>query len=287
MLDWVGMANIRQPMNIIEQSTTFAVQATLQVFVNLTVANTRGIHMSRLYLHTEELATLSAAKGKQLLKKCIISHAEISDTARISIAFLLPIKQPSLLSGNAGWRSYPVTINLTDGPAGGQCDISVKVAYSSTCPCSTALSQQLIADSFAATFGTATMVDPQQVIAWMRTEDQLAATPHSQRSYAHIKIRTSMDADWPIVAVIDCIEQSLQTRVQTAVKREDEQEFARINALNTMFCEDAARRIKLALNEQHYIEDYWLRVDHLESLHEHDAVAIASKGVVNGYRAEL
>jgi glyoxylate/hydroxypyruvate reductase A len=32
--------------------------------------------------------------------------------------------------------------------------------------------------------------------------------------------------------------------VQTAVKREDEQEFARLNAQHPMYCEDAARRLK-------------------------------------------
>jgi len=74
------------------------------------------------------------------------------------------------------------------------------------------------------------------------------------------------------------------TPVQAAVKREDEQEFARLNASNLMFCEDAARRVQAILaNDQHF-EDFWVRVNHLESLHPHDAVAIVTKGVEGGYR---
>ena len=37
------------------------------------------------------------------------------------------------------------------------------------------------------------------------------------------------------------MEAALGTPVQTAVKREDEQAFARLNGRNLMFCEDAPR----------------------------------------------
>ena len=48
---------------------------------------------------------------------------------------------------------------------------------------------------------------------------------------------------------IDRIESSLKTPVQAAVKREDEQEFARLNGQNLMFCEDAARRLQHELDK--------------------------------------
>jgi GTP cyclohydrolase IB len=71
--------------------------------------------------------------------------------------------------------------------------------------------------------------------------------------------------------------------VQTAVKRVDEQEFAKLNGQNLMFCEDSARRLKRALDGQPCYQDFWLRVNHLESLHAHNAVAIATKEVEGGY----
>ena len=50
-----------------------------------------------------------------------------------------------------------------------------------------------------------------------------------------------------------------------------------------MFCEDSARRLKRALDNQPCYQDFWLRVNHLESLHAHNAVAIATKEVEGGY----
>jgi GTP cyclohydrolase I len=44
-----------------------------------------------------------------------------------------------------------------------------------------------------------------------------------------------------------------------------------------MFCEDAARRMQRALNDDERIADFWVRASHHESLHPHDAVAVASK----------
>jgi GTP cyclohydrolase I len=64
--------------------------------------------------------------------------------------------------------------------------------------------------------------------------------------------------------------------VQTAVKREDEQAFAELNAANLMFCEDAARRVAAALSGDERVERYDVRVAHFESLHPHDAVARVS-----------
>ena len=66
-------------------------------------------------------------------------------------------------------------------------------------------------------------------------------------------------------------------------KREDEQEFARLNGENLMFVEDAGRRIKNSLDKQSRFDDFWVRIEHHESLHAHDAVGVFTKGVENGY----
>ena len=111
------------------------------------------------------------------------------------------------------------------------------------------------------------------------------ATPHSQRSYAKIKVELEgCRTDFPIDNLIDQVEGALKTPVQAAVKREDEQEFARLNGANLMFCEDAARRIKTVLDDEEEYHDYWVRVDHVESLHPHNAVSIVTKGLNDGYK---
>ena len=71
--------------------------------------------------------------------------------------------------------------------------------------------------------------------------------------------------------------------MQSAVKREDEQEFARLNGQNLMFVEDAGRRLKALLDDEDRWHDFWVRIEHHESLHAHDAVGVFTKGVEQGY----
>jgi GTP cyclohydrolase I len=130
---------------------------------------------------------------------------------------------------------------------------------------------------------------------WLGTEQGIVATPHSQRSLAKVLVRldhdrvaahpprTSSEDGFPITDLVDLIEDALQTPVQTAVKREDEQEFALRNGQNLMFCEDAGRRLKSALSQDERLMDFWVRVEHHESLHAHNAVSIITKGVEGGY----
>ena len=88
-------------------------------------------------------------------------------------------------------------------------------------------------------------------------------------------LRPAFD-ELPLLSLVDAVEAALGTPVQTAVKREDEQAFAELNAANLMFCEDAARRVAAALSGDERIERYEVRVAHFESLHPHDAVARVS-----------
>lgn len=70
---------------------------------------------------------------------------------------------------------------------------------------------------------------------------------------------------------------AIGTPLQTLVRRSDEQEFARLNADNLMFCEDAARKIKATLEQSEWILDYWFKVEHQESLNAHNAVVVDQK----------
>ena len=90
-----------------------------------------------------------------------------------------------------------------------------------------------------------------------------------------MELRPQFD-ELPLVALVDAIEAALGTPVQTAVKRVDEQAFARLNAENLMFCEDAARRVASVLANDPHIARYDATVAHYESLHPHDAVARVS-----------
>jgi len=288
VLDWVGMSNIEMPLMVEMQGDSRPVSALVEAFVNLNQPKAKGIHMSRLYLMLDELSVESALNQKNLAKlldNFITSHEDLSDSAHVKFEFDYHMRRKSLISGKLGWKAYPVVItgNLTQGHL--DVELAVKVPYSSTCPCSAALARQLIQNAFNDKFDGE--VSAEEVHKWLGTTDGIVATPHSQRSIAEVKVKLSdMVNDFPIVDLVDAIENALQTPVQAAVKREDEQEFARLNGQNLMFCEDAGRRIKHALNSIEGYRDFWLRVNHYESLHAHDAVAVASKGVEGGYQAK-
>lgn len=289
-LDWVGMGEIEMPVSLAcENGRQATAAARVNAFVNLAQPDVRGIHMSRLYLHVDKMLSSEAATPaslRRLLKDFLDSHAGLSDRAMVSLRFEHMVRRQALASDNSGWKAYPVTITAVMDRGHFALELGLSVAYSSTCPCSAALARQLIQEQFEADFSAGKPLDREAVLAWLGTEQGIRATPHSQRSHAEVKLRLVPSfQDFPIIEVIDRIESALKTPVQTAVKRVDEQAFALLNGQNLMFCEDAARRIKSALQDDERISDFWLRASHLESLHPHDAVAVATKGVAGGYSA--
>jgi GTP cyclohydrolase I len=288
-LDWVGMGRIEMPVSLAADDGRVATSpARVDAFVNLRRADARGIHMSRLYLHVDRMLSaepVTPAGLRRLLKDFLESHADLSDRAMLKIQFEHLVRRRALASDNSGWKSYPVTLTAVLDRGHFALELGLQVLYSSTCPASAALARQLIQDQFAKDFA-ADGLARDAVLAWLGSEQGIVATPHSQRSVAEVKLRlVPAFADFPIVAALDRIEDALQTPVQTAVKRVDEQAFALLNGQNLMFCEDAARRIQRALAPDERIADFWLRVSHQESLHPHDAVAVATKGVAGGYTA--
>lgn len=286
-LDWVGMSEIRQPLRISDSSQEREVSAKIQVFVDLDDPAAQGIHMSRLYLLLDQHAQtrpLTPAGLKLLLSSLLETHRDLSTRAFIQFDFDYFLRRDALVSDYSGWNPYPVTIKGALSEGAMHIELGLGVLYSSTCPCSAALARQLIQDQFQRDFGALGRVGSSEVRAWLGRQESVVATPHSQRSFAHLLMRLSNRTDeFGITSLIDMAEEALGTPVQTAVKREDEQAFALRNGQNPMFCEDASRKLKSALNSREEVLDFWLRVEHYESLHAHDAVAIVTKGVHGGY----
>ena len=291
-LDRVGMNEIEVPIRLSENNGTssFLTPAQVSAFVSLDDPHAKGIHMSRLYLQLQEGLTsniLSFSLLKKLLTKFIESHVSLSESSAIEVAFDYMLERPALVSSNLGWRKYPLIFGATFDKGKVYFDLHFTITYSSTCPCSAALARKLIQDHFLKEFPK-DQVSREDVYHWLGSDKGILATPHSQRSLAQVQIRFANEtlfanpADW--VKMIDLLEKSLGTPVQAAVKREDEQEFALLNGRNLMFCEDAARKLKNGLTDIKEIEDYKIKVSHIESLHPHNAVSIVTKGVEGGLK---
>lgn len=270
-LDWVGMCGIALPVLINGQQLAAKVDAG----VSLDNEEARGIHMSRLYLALEMLENdqLTPALLRRILERFIATHEELSNNAYLNIHTDLLLKRPALISPLSGWKAYPVSVRASLKNGLFHVELSIDVSYSSTCPCSAALARQLIQQQFANDFGEKSL-NLDDVLNWLGSTNGIVATPHSQRSTAHLRLRLNDDCNaLPLIAIINDAEMALGTAVQTAVKRADEQAFALANGQNLMFCEDAARRLHGALKCVPTINAFHLRIIHAESLHAHDAVA--------------
>ncbi|MEM9303914.1 MAG: GTP cyclohydrolase FolE2 [Pseudomonadota bacterium] len=287
-LGWVGMQDIEAPVNLaVEGGVAPQASARVTAFVNLVRPEARGIHMSRLYLHVDQLLShepLTPGLMMQLLDEFMRSHDDLSDGAYVRVDFDYLVRRSALRSDNSGWRRYPVHVAATRLRGQTRLEIGARIVYSSTCPCSAALARQIIQQNFERDFEGPNAPSFEDVRAWLGTERAISATPHSQRSHADLRVVIDEGNDlFPLLDLIDQVENALATPVQAAVKREDEQAFAQLNGENLMFCEDAARRIQHALNGDPRFVDFWARASHRESLHPHDAVAVACKGIPGGF----
>lgn len=285
-INWVGMSQIDVPIQLPAPMKGTS-DARVQAYVSLDDPAAKGIHMSRLYLALDDLLAnqpLSPALISSLLGRFLETHTGLSNNAFVELRFNAVLRRNALLSDNSGFKRYPSFIRGSRRGDEIKLEVGVDVEYSSTCPCSAALARQLIQEGFEETFGSEGKIDADAVKAWLGTIEGIRATPHSQRSRAQlIATVDSSQSTFPFLQMIDAVETALGTPVQTAVKRVDEQEFARLNGQNLMFCEDAVRRVSTAMGSLIAVEDFWVRVNHFESLHAHDAVAVATKGIEGGY----
>lgn len=290
-IDLVGIRDLRLPVQL---SKKLKVSARLSLWVSLKDESARGIHMSRLYLSLHEYFAkhvVSFSGLKRLLLKGVKSQGGISDSGRLRLESGLPVLRKALKSSISGWREYPfhfeVNYNSKESPSSFEYIAGGEILYSSTCPCSASLSLQIIKKDFEKHFKGKTQIQKKEALAWLSKRGFLPATPHAQKSSLlfNLKLRESSKDSFSLLSFIDDMEKALGTPVQTAVKREDEAEFARLNSANLMFCEDSARRAGSLLQKRKDFLDYSVRVRHYESLHPFTVESLMVKGEKGGFRA--
>lgn len=256
-ISWVGMGQIQSACLV----SQFNVPCSLDIGVNLK-AGYRGIHMSRLYQsHLDYFLqkNLDSQTLNQFLQNALNSQEKLSDEITIKVNLQFPMVTQSLKSGRAGFRNYPVTI-IAHKKNQGPCEfwLQFEILYSSTCPQSASLSMEMLN-------------------SLKEIPTRLPGTPHAQRSRGVIKLKVSQFTESDLQEFIQQAESSLQTPVQTVVKKVDEMEFARLNAENLMFCEDAVRNVYQGLNLNHQILGFSVFCEHQESLHPHNASSYLSR----------
>lgn len=250
----VGISNFVVPIQFMQRGSDSPIKLETSITGSVSLdAQKKGINMSRImrtfYEYNDELFSID------LIEKVLNSYTDKleSESARIQMKFRYPMVIESLRSGLSGYQYYEVALEVLKSKTGDIKKIMhVDYVYSSTCPCSTELSEH------------------------SRMYRNVMATPHSQRSVARVSLE--MKDFVYIEDIIEAMRTAIPTETQVMVKREDEQAFAELNAANTIFVEDAVRLFFKSIDAMPAVGDFRVIASHQESLHSHDAISILVSG---------
>ena len=264
----VGIAPVDLPVVIKRRDgSTQVLQTEASLYCSLDDVNAKGLNLSRLYLlmHEKIKDHLSIEGIRDALKE--LAEKQGSNNAYCKLRFKYPWTQDALRSkGEAdskltGHIAYKTEIEGQYRNGIYKFFLTVDYVYSSTCPCSFELAHDAMSKRAA------------------------AANAHSQRSIARVKIQFDPSNIVWIEDLVELCRTQIPTEVQIVVKRRDEQAFAELNGSNLFFSEDVCRLLYEALDvwyDEGRISDFSISVNHQESLHPWDAIAVTSKFDSNG-----
>lgn len=235
-----------------------------------------GINMSRLYQFLQEEAAkihVSTEFFESILNRYREDMRDedtdpLFQKSYLKLRFKYALKQKSLKSERFGWQYYNCVLEGRNINGEMSLFLTVCYEYSSTCPCSLSMSKQ-----YEYEHSTEKTV-----------EGNGMAVPHSQRSEAKVTVQIKNIEEFFVEDLVELLRKAIPTETQSFVKRVDEQAFALLNAQNPMFVEHATRRLSEALNSDDKILDWVASVEHWESLHSHNAVAVISKNAEGGLK---
>lgn len=255
----VGVENVEVPFSLESKYGGFHnLIANVSMRTNLN-KNTKGISMSRLIRTLKPYLDLPL---KHRLIKQILEDLQRnvgSDESYMKFSFRLPILKKSPMSDN----KFPIYYKCSfEGQTFKDIDFKfyqgVRIQYASYCPCSAELCCDL-------------------------KDRGYNGFPHAQRSFADILVETKEPHYVWLEDIIEAVENEIKTLPYPIIKREDEQEIARIASLFPMFVEDAIRLISDVLDKREDIYDWIVKCTHEESIHTSEAIAINYKGIDGGF----
>jgi len=261
----VGIENLELPFDLLLRNGK-----TIRMIANVSLStdldrDKKGISMSRLLIAIEKF--LYEGLNWDVIKNSLdyIATKIESDNSYVKFDFSLPINKISPLSKNVFPMFYKCCFEGFLQEKEYKFLQHVEVQYSSYCPCSAALSENLEEKGFSKGF------------------------PHAQRSFAKIILNMFLENRndkylW-LEDIIDIVNINIHTQPYPIIKRIDEQEIAKIAANNPLFVEDAIRIISYHLDKLmgNSIIDWIVKCKHEESIHAHEAFAVNYANVKNGF----
>jgi GTP cyclohydrolase I len=236
-INWVGVRDLRSPLEVEIDGRATATVATLSLAVALN-SNERGTHMSRF---VEEIAAfdrpLSASSVADLLRD--LAGRLDARSARIDASFPFFLRRQAPVSGSEALVDYEGRVRavLDDGIA--VVTLGVRVPVTSLCPCSKEISD----------YGA-----------------------HSQRGYVSIDVRIG-DGRLDLADLVTVAEDAASAPIYALLKREDERHVTMTAYDKPAFVEDIARSVAMALSKDPRAASFSVDVENQESIHSHSAWA--------------
>jgi len=181
-----------------------------------------------------------------VLKKLCESLQSPSSYLRIKFKYFLKRKAP--ISNSIGYMYYPAIFEgelLEDGTI--KHYLTVSVDYTSLCECSKEISE---------------------------------VGAHNQRSNAEIKILYQKENPIWIEDIIDIVDKHASCSIYPVLRRVDEKYVTEYAYKRPRFVETMARKVALDLENENRIQGFVVVINHYESIHQHNAVAIVHGGKV-------
>lgn len=206
----------------------------------------KGISMSRLAEIVHEVLeedVVSTDIIRHILKK--LREKLNAKDSYIKIHFDYFVKKEAPVSKLKGYMNYKCSFEGKSFDGQDKIYLRVIVPYTSLCPCSKEISKY---------------------------------SAHNQKSFANILVE--LNTTIKIEDIIKLVDECASCPIYTVLKRPDEKYVTERAYENPMFVEDMIRAISLKLDKHldKEINDYVAVVDHQESIHLHNAVAIINCG---------
>lgn len=250
----VGIRKVRLPIGVqrkdgsINQTT-----AEISIYTDLN-DKVKGANMSRYRIVLEELAANKDLLMHEFVRTLMTETASrlgtINSYVKIKFDYFLVKEAP--VSETPSHMNYECTIEGTSNMflsshRNGRLYLTVQVPYTSLCPCSKKIAK----------YGA-----------------------HNQRSFADVKVELIEGKTCWIEELVELVESVASSPIRNALKREDESWQTELMYEQPMFVEDMIRAIAVKLDEKidDNISDYSAVVNHEESIHLHNAVAVITAG---------
>lgn len=241
----VGIRNLIVPIKIRDiKGREINTVADISVYCSLT-EKLKGVNMSRFaeVVHTAIKTQISTGIVEDILQQIKIKLE--SDNSYVKIRFNYFVKKEAPVSKKEGYIHIPCILEGRSIDGETRLYLTVETTYLSSCPCSREISDN---------------------------------GSHMQRSTASVTVEMIEHVN--IEHLVSMVEKNVCCPIFTILKRPDEKFVTEKAYANSMFVEDCARNVSLALDKMldSSINDYVVVINHFESIHQHQAVGIINAG---------